>query len=1083
MGTTLLASPSMVERPGLAARNILAGDYESAFESMFQPQNLTPKQRDAFLVEHGLDKGPWAPIFRLLTNPLLILTLAVSYKFPVASAKNMFIVKSSVEAMVKRLPFLGRLTSMQAMYRGTGVPEAFGGVIKDVRDFRSLFSESMGTALQRFQSLTGAAPTQKQQYMVSAWLDGLHKPLRGWKGKDGLITIGKGASRQVVPEVGVLMPGLEAKMGQPLLQLGHDFRGLLDDMWGTTFGSVQQRKQLMRTIERMEKRGISDELTLALKDRLATGKKIEDYMPHRIMQSEEDFRTLMETLTTSGGVRAYAKSAERRVSRWVGSEALKRKYAMNPSFEELRQLGPDLVDSGAMQRMEDIVKFRTLAAARTSGKFADRTLQKLDKLTLGQIQEHYPTQMSQVEGEAFSKLMSETRPTPYSLKLLPVMSDYVHTSGSMYGWTTKVGTDKLTGGERLTGLLDEIKALHKTTGSPAAGMRAEMLENTYIPMALGRGTFKSALRAQHWDQGMFGLAGWIQKPGVKKLFGKELTETLSGYLADSKGAFSFVNLNQKAAGYFYLSTLGMNPASALKNLLQLVLTTGPTLGYKTTLAGIGQALKKSHKYFAVRLGARKLGHAEAIRFAWPEFAEAGLSSAPILDEVLSNTLQNAHNIAALPTGKLAGLGPKISRAMMSVFTASETAVRLSTWEAGVLHARRARMPIADVHKFAAKLVEETQFLTGPQNTPYFLVSAPPLARQLVQFPLRMLEFATHTAFNLGTTAINPVTGKAQNLLGKNPGTFARMIAGSIIAMEIGHVAGVDLSQALVGSAVPTFQEGREGAFGGFPIIPPAFQIVGNVAMGITSGDFTETMRTTPLLIPGGVSAFRAMGLVPGTPYDLGKRASKLFGRTYADYQQPAPDGRIAVYSGAGSLKGFFTPWEIMRQGLGIRSGDMQSEQELMSILVKNRDQIRQTRKDFLDARLQNDASGARSIAERFEQQFGFALPVTEKDLEAMQVRRRVSRLEQMVRTVPPGELRDHYIQLISSTLGASGQALLGIDPMLLGEPKPVREAARSRGPSASRTNPKAPYSTGPFDQINPQTLGRQPLPSTSRFGF
>ena len=86
MGLPFSASPSAVERPGLAARSLATGDFESAFEALFQPQNLTPKQRDAFLVEHGLDKGPWRHVFEGLTNPALIISLALSYKFPVASA-------------------------------------------------------------------------------------------------------------------------------------------------------------------------------------------------------------------------------------------------------------------------------------------------------------------------------------------------------------------------------------------------------------------------------------------------------------------------------------------------------------------------------------------------------------------------------------------------------------------------------------------------------------------------------------------------------------------------------------------------------------------------------------------------------------------------------------------------------------------------------------------------------------------------------------------------------------------------------------------------------------------------------------
>lgn len=1076
----LPASPTLIDRPGQAMQNLLVGDLDGMMRSMFTPQTLSVQQRDSFLKEYGLDKGPWTHIFRLMTNPALILTLALSFKFPVPTAGAMFKVKNQVEAMTRRFPAIGKLSSMQGLYRGTAVPEVYGGVVRDIWDFRSRYAGMMSTSLRQFRDRTGRLPTQQEQFMVSAWLDGLHKPLRGWGGKNGMATIGKGASRAVIPGVGTLMPGLEKAMPGPVKQLAGDFRGVLDAMWKETFGDVKHRERILATMRNMEKKGMLDDMTLSMKEFIADPKKLGDYFPHRLLQTEEDFQRLMQAMTSQSSLRGWAVQAQKKSTRWIAPEARKREFVMHPSIEDMRKLGPGVVDFRELGKMEEIVKHKVLAQARSDGGIANQTLQKLEKYTLGQIQENYPKLMTNTEARQFSYALSVARPSPYSLKLLPVVSSYTHTSASMYGWTVKEGGAKLmTELETLKGV-----AASQRPGAVYAKMRAQMLEDTYIPMALGRGTNKGALKAQAWDQNMYQLAAWVNGPKVRGVLGDKLADTFGKQLTASHGAFSYISLSQRAAGWFYLSTLGMNPASALKNLLQLVLTTGPVLGPRTTLAGINQAMKKSHKYFALRLGPRKLSHDDAIRGAWPAYGKSGIAAAPITDEALNNAFQNAHNIAALPTGKLASTSRKIQTAMMSIFTGSEMTVRLATWEAAIIHAGRSKMPVADAHRFAARIVEETQFLTGPQNTPYWLVDKNPLVRQLAQFPLRMLEFATHTALNLGVTDVDPVTGKGRSFMGRNPGTFARMIAGSILAMELGRALGVDPSDALLGGALPTFQEGRGGAFGGFPVVPPAFQIAGNVGSSMVSGDFTELMRSTPLLVPGGVELFRAMGLVPGVPGGIGRRASQLFQRTYADYDQPAPDGRIAVYSGKGSLKGFYTPWEVVKMGLGVRSGDVAAEQELMTLLVKNRDTIRETRKDYLDARLRNNAAGARSIAERFQLQFGFALPVTEQDMEAMQARRRVSRLEQMVRTMPPGPTRDQYIQLIAATLGADAQALLGIDPMLLGEPKPTREAARGAvQPTRQGANPKGPYRTGPFDAVNPSTVGRQPLPATSRFGF
>ncbi|KKN80438.1 hypothetical protein LCGC14_0330310 [marine sediment metagenome] len=1069
-----------LERPGQALQNTIMGDLPGAFQAMFTPQDLSIKQRDAFLKEYGLDKGPWANVFRLLTNPALIITLALSYKFPVPNAKNMFKVTNAVEAMVKRFPIMGRLASMPAIYRGTGVFEDYGRVIHDIRDFRDRYNGKMSTLLRQYRASTGALPTHKEQLMVSAWLDGLHRPLRGWEGKNGVIMLGKGASRVELPSVGTLMPTLEAKMTPQLKRFGEGMRGVLNDMYNESFGDQKNRKQIMKTMARLRGSGQMDELTETWAEYLNDPKRIEFYYPHRLLRTEEDFQAMMKAMTDSSSGKAFARQAGRKAERWLGPEAYRRHNAMMPSLPELDELAKHgLVDTASLNKLKEASKFKVLAVARAEGTLSQPVLRKLESATFDQIKERYPAIMSHKEGLAFQSTLAEAAPKQYTLKLMTTMNSYAQTMGSTYGWTIKGG------GAKMMDHLRSLKELGKAgrMGAPYAKMRAEMLENTYIPLALGRGTFKNALKAQAWEQNMYQLAEWVKTPKVVSVLGASMTNTLHKHLVNTRGAFSYVNVSQKAAGYFYLSTLGLNPASALKNMFQLQLTTASVLGEVTTAQGMVVAMRKSHKYFAGRFGPKKMSHSDAIRFAYPSFGKSGVASAPLTDEALESSLQNIVNVQSLAPGKVMNFQKKISASMMSLFTASETAVRLTTWEGALIHARRAKMPADKAREFAARVVEETQFLTGPQNTPYFLLGANPLVRQLGQFPLRFLEFATHTAFNLGVNDVDPLTGKKMNVMGKNPGTFARMIAGSILALELGRYLGVDASDALVGGALPTFQNRTEGPFGGFPIVPPAVGIVGSLLQGATTGDFSSLVRSTPLLVPGGTGILRTAGLLPpGVVGDMGARAAKALGRSYADYKNPAPDGRIPVYTRQGTLKGYFSRWELVKMGLGVRSGDRLAEEELMTMLVKGRDQIRGIRKDWLDARLNNNAADANSIAERFQIQFGFPLPVSEQDVEAMQVRRRVSRLEQLVRTLPPGPVRDQYVQLIAATLGASGPALLGIDPALLGEPKPVREQFRSGGPGP-QSSARQSYRTGPFDTVDPQRVGRQALPSNSKFGF
>jgi hypothetical protein len=1065
----LLARPvSGIERPGVATQALLTGDIDVAWRAMLTPQALTPHERTEMGKKLGIDGGPFAQVFQGLTNPLLIVSLLLSHKFPVPAGDAVFKLSQKVGGLTARFPVLGRLASMQSLFRGTKAPDTISEIAFNVHDFRSRFGGSFGEALRKYQQTGGRLPNLKEQILVSAWLDGLHKHTRGFAGKNGVVRVGSGETTMSLPGVSALFPNLESKMGAPLLTLAKDMRGVLNKMWGEVFENLDNRKAILKAIRRQRSAGFSDDVTDVMESFLTNPKRIADYFPRRVLQSEEDFRRLIQLMTASGSSKRFAKAAANKATAWASPEVMKRQYAMVPAAEELA-LVQDFVDPKEVTKLQEIVKARVLHAARISG-VRGGTIQKLNSIPLDDLSQNYVKYLPKGEAELMAAAFADHGPRQYSLKLMPVLSSYTHTLAGTYGWTVKGG------GEKMMTVLEEARSA-AGAGNPYAKARVEMLENTYIPVAMGRGTFRQALRAQMWDHSMLELGAWVGRPSVRKLLGDGLTDTIQGHLRSSKGAFSFMQLQRKASAYFYLSTLGMNPGSALKNMLQLVLTLGPVIGFRTASLGLQEAMRKSHKYFALRFGPRKMGHDAALRLTYPDFAKAGLVAAPITDEVVENTLQNAYNIAALPTAATK-TADKVSRGMMSLFTASETALRLSSFEAGMLHARRAKMGIDESIQFSRKLVEQTQFLTGPQNTPHFMLGLPPLYRQFLQFPLRMLEFATSTAFTLGSGAIDPKTGKPMNVLGFNPGTFARMMAGSIIAMELGDVMGVDIRGSLVTSAVPTFQPPGE-LFAPLPIVPPFFQVAGALGVGVTTGDWKEALHSTPLLIPGGIQAFKIAGLLPpGMPgSEVGQTLSKAFERTYADYKQPAPDGRIAVFSGQGTFRGYYAPWDLIKQGLGIRGGDLDKEQQLLALVTKNRDAIAQSKRDYLDARHRNAAREANAVATQFKQQFGFSLPVTEADMQAMQTRRHITRLEQLIRTTPPGEARERLVQVVQATLGASAEAMMGVDPSLLGQPRPVAEKSRfGTGKVAGSSLPRfhAQTDLSPMDIVNPRTIGRQP---------
>ena len=414
---------SILERPGQAFQNTLVGDLPGAMQAMFTPDTLSPRQRDAFLKEHGLDKGPWANLFRLVANPALILTLALSFKFPVANAKNMFQVKNSVEAMTKRFPILGRLSSMQGIFRGTGVSEDYGQVVRDIWDFRARYNGRMSTVLRQFRASSGRLPTQSEQLMVSSWLDGLHRPLRGWEGKAGVLTFGKGGSRVEVPSVGTLMPNLEAHMTPQVRRLAQNMRGVLDEQWGESFGSVANRKAIQSTMARLKNSGQADELTEQWAEFLKNPQKVPDFFPHRMITTEADFQQMMKAMTDASSGRAFGRAAGRKAERWLGPENYKRQHAMMPSLAEMDILASKgMVDKVALNRLKDATKFKVLARAQSEGNLTQTTMRKLEAATFDQIKERFPAIMSQKEGLAFGGVLAEATPRQYSLRLMPILN-------------------------------------------------------------------------------------------------------------------------------------------------------------------------------------------------------------------------------------------------------------------------------------------------------------------------------------------------------------------------------------------------------------------------------------------------------------------------------------------------------------------------------------------------------------------------------------------------------------------------------------------------------------------------------------
>ena len=139
----------------------------------------------------------------------------------------------------------------------------------------------------------------------------------------------------------------------------------------------------------------------------------------------------------------------------------------------------------------------------------------------------------------------------------------------------------------------------------------------------------------------------------------------------------------------------------------------------------------------------------------------------------------------------------------------------------------------------------------------------------------------------------------------------------------------------------------------------------------------------------------------------------------------------------------------------------------MGYLLSQRDRIREFRRRYVEARAQNNMDKAQAIQAEYEKAYpGLGgIQLKKSDLEAIYLRREVTRIERLIQTRPP-ESREMFAGVVSASLGAQAPGFLGTDPGLLGTTTTrQRHGARTVGP-------ELPGLPSPFR--SQQGTGRQP---------
>jgi hypothetical protein len=957
-----------------------------------------------------------------LTNPVVMASIALTFVSPIPSAKALFKVKSQIDGLLARVPLLRSFAGSRAAFRGTPVPEILDDLTFAKNEINSTYVEGMlAPAFDKYARATGRMPNALEQVKAFLYGEKLHlKSPHGWK------------------NVGPLVPQLDETMTPALRQLGDEVRAALDHTRDHVLNKPEFIKGLRDTANRLEKLGYDVSDMRAMQTWLKRGefRGVPDYIPHRTIRTQADAKRLHDAITATANGAEFSRQVQLQPVTFLGREFYRRDGVMMPALQELGLLG-DLVDPAALTRLQNGVKDKLLKGFTKAG-MSNRTLRTFQRKTLDEITSQGKNLVAEGERDMFVTGLAEHMPKQYSLRLKPVLEHYYHSVASTYAWSIRGNGPKMLGELKRAQLLGKVDA--------RAGWRAHMLENTVIPSALGKASPRQSLNAQLWDQRWGQIIGLLESPRVRAVVGDDFANHMRDMYSSSMGAFSLRGFSSSVASYFYLSTLGFNPSAAFKNTFQQVLTTAPLVGAKNALAGQLEVLKRMPRYFELRL-AQKIGHADALKKAFPEFVESGLHGSPLTDEVLGRAMESAYRLQ-----KTAPIGvttiERAKRAAMSVFKLSETNVRMGGFYAGMAHARAGGMRGAEAIKHAHQVAVRTQFIPGLTDTPMaFLPSHPswtsnPVVRQLAMFPTKFTEFT--------------LEGFRRMIDERDFSQISRQIMYSWATMEVGQTLGVNMKDALIGGALPTFTniDDRGSILAPLPIVPPAATVVGGFLSAAGSGDWDQFSRNMPLLVPGGVAAARALGLVPQFNEGVGQPAARWLNRKYADYNARDPlTGRIPVYTGKGSLVGYYKPWELVRHALGIKGGAIDQEAERANRLRLDSDAIKETRRLYLDALFANDATKASNIEAEHQRRFGHPIALTTDQLKQMQRRRKMTRIEKQLSALPR-EVRPAY----------EATAFQG----------PVGRAVRSGlyKPVAAELPPYT-NELDPMSEVDPYAIGRQ----------
>lgn len=1019
------------DRPGIALANLLKGDPRAAALGLFDPEALAPEKvtplHKRFMGNLNQMAGT-NPLLRgimsVATDPLVILSLFLSSRFPYVGARKMFEYGRKF-AGYKHVPgFLeGWFMRAERLFAGTQVPPLMLEAGNRLDKFHRTWGAKVSKWFEEFRTKTGRYPNYKEHLKLGAKLAGMDEA-RG------------------LPEVGIPMLAKKIQLSAPLQSIhDHMAQEWFPGIYKQVVKPMSQTKAGQKAIRRVLARAGIDVSKLGKVIRFGPRA---GYWPHTLKRSpdmliEYAAQAWEKARGDPKTVQQLMNAAQRGST---SMHVMPRFGLLTPAIDELKAIGD--LNPRAVAKMSEIVgKQATAATARivksTAGIVGRRGVepyQVIETLKGAFTKEGIPigtAGMRRIMTEARLALESgdvggfqgivaraaaeAARTREYSLAFGQVVRNYSNSLARPYVWSVeKIGKGFGKLPEKLTlGTAFEVE----TNRLPILSQK--ILRTDYMPMLQGQLTDQQANAAFRWANLKLKALEWLDakgptgKPiGLAGHIPTKWRKRIGDMLVNERGGLSYLNAQGKVAGYFYLSTLGFNPGSAIQNSFQTFITTLPMIGGKAYWRGKTEVIKRMTRskdgYLALRM--QKVTPQDALERVFPEFSKTALAPEPLSQAIMRDALEEMWQGAK--SAPMPGLVPgsknwwtAVKKAAMFMFTGTEKFNRLESFYGGRakllqdvgMWGKKISPAIAkEASDYGAAVVRATQFPAGPAQMPRLLMKIPAPWRQFLYFPIRYAGFLAESTL-YGTAATNK----------RNWGTLARTMGVSAgIHRILSEAAGVDVSRSLMLGALP-LPEYEQAPFYPIPIVPPLAGLAGAGAMAVF-GKREPLLRALPVLVPGGVMARRAY--------------AKLHPR-FARYKERTPDGKIPVYGKNQALVGHYTPMQLFMQSIGLRPTDVTAEQGMTRYLLKHRDTIRTMRRDYVEALVTGNPEEAQRIQDAFQRMYPSlgGIRLKKSDMRAAQDRRMFTRLQRLVRTLPT-EYRPQFGQLINTAAaGYMGNAL------------------------------------------------------------